>query len=351
MDGYPDRHEEVEKEVKDRTARLNEKASGRTKLFVVIVWCCVLFPGLAAAADRERNRVYKVGISSWTSYPTSVQGFKDAMSAGGFVEGQNVIYLYGESGSNPSRHREIAQSFRDAGVDLVYSLTTPGTIIMKEIMPETTPIVFSIVTYPADSGLIESFDYSGNNLVGTSNYVELTNYIKLLKIVLPQARNVAIFRRKKEPNSKMQAANIIRLAKKEDIHVIDLPLESIDEVRETASKLVGQVDVFMTTTDTLMQGGGEEALIAISLDKRIPILSSNKIGIEQGSTFGVVTDFYVLGKMSAEMAARILKENIKPARLQSKIQEPPLTVINRKSLKLLGISVPEDKIQNVEYVE
>jgi len=28
-------------------------------------------------------------------------------------------------------------------------------------MPHFTPIVFSIVTYPADSELIESFEYSG----------------------------------------------------------------------------------------------------------------------------------------------------------------------------------------------
>ena len=32
---------------------------------------------------------------------------------------------------------------------------------MKKIMPHFTPIVFSIVTYPADSELIESFEYSG----------------------------------------------------------------------------------------------------------------------------------------------------------------------------------------------
>lgn len=261
------------------------------------------------------------------------------------------VYLDQRSGINASRQREIAESFKEAGVDLVYSLTTPGTLIMKRVLPETTPIVFSIVTYPADSGLIESLDYSGNNLVGTSNYVDLTNYMKLLKIALPHARFMAIFRRNKEPNSKMQAANIIRLAKRQGIHAIDTPLETVDEVRKAAEKFVGKVDLFMTTTDTLMQGGGEKALIEVSLDKKIPILSSNKTGIEQGSTFGVVADFYVLGKMSGEMAAKILQKNIRPTQLESRTQEPPLTLINRKSAKLLGISIPESRLQNVEFVE
>lgn len=299
----------------------------------------------------QHQRVYKVGISQWTGYSTSVQGFKDAMAVAGFIEGQNVEYLCGTSGLDPSRQKEIAQSFRDAHVDLVYSLTTPGTTIVKEIMPETTPIVFSVVTYPADTGLIESFEYSGNNLVGTSNYVELTDYIKLLRIMLPHARTLAIFRRNKEPNSKIQAANMVRLAKKHDIQTIDVPLESVEQVREAALQIVGKADVFMTTTDTLMQGGGEEALIEVSLDKKVPILSSNKKGIEQGSTFGPVADFYILGKLSGEMAARILRENIHPAGLQSRIQEPPLILINKKSAQTLGIGIPEDKLAKFQYVE
>ena len=299
----------------------------------------------------QTGKVYKVGVSVWTGYPTSVKGFKEAMAAGGLIEGKNVKYLYGKSGLKPEKQREIAQGFIDAQVDLVYSLTTPGTNIIKKIMPEATPIVFSIVTYPADSGLIEAFEYSGNNLVGTSNYVKLTNYVKLLKIILPNTKTLAIFHRKKEPNSKIQAANMIRLLKREGIRTIDLEPESVEEMRQMALDVAAKVDVFMTTTDTLCQGGGEAALIKISLQKKIPILSSNKIGIEEGSTFGPVADFYVLGKMSGEIAVKILKENIDPVRLQSKIQDPPLTLINRGSVNILGIKVPEDQLQNFQYIE
>jgi len=273
------------------------------------------------------------------------------MTAGGLIEGKNVKYLYGKSGLNPEKQREIVLGFKTAEVDLVYSLTTPGTTIVKKIMPQTTPIVFSIVTYPADSGLIESFEYSGNNLVGTSNYVKLTNYVNLLKTILPHTKTLAIFHRKKEPNSKIQAANMIRLLKREGIRTIDLEPESIEQVRRMALEVADKVDAFMTTTDTLMQGGGERVLIRISLERKIPILSSNKIGIEEGSTFGPVADFYILGKMSGKMAVKILKKNTNPAMLQTKIHEPPLTLINRRSVAILGIEIPENKLENFQYVE
>jgi putative ABC transport system substrate-binding protein len=89
-----------------------------------------------------------------------------------------------------------------------------------------------------------------------------------------------------------------------------------------------------------MQGGGEEALIKISLALKIPILSSNKNGIVAGSAFGPVADFRTLGRISGEMAARILKGEASPSSLSSEFQEPPSIIANRKSLERLGIEVP-----------
>ena len=314
----------------------------------IVIAVISLFPNLAWSV--EEDKFYKVGLSVWTGYPASVRGFKESMTEAGLIEGKNIEYLYAKSGLDKAMLNTIANSFKEANVDLVYSLTTPGTVIIKEIMPETTPIVFSIVTYPADSGLIESFEYSANNLVGTSNFVPLRNYVTLLKAILPNAKRLAIFHRKGEPNSKIQASNMIRLLRKAGIESIDQEPATLEEVREMALALAGQVDVFMTTTDTLMQGGGEKALIKISLDQKIPIISSNKAGIEEGSTFGPVADFYTLGKISGQMAAKILTQNLDPSSLSSEIQEPPLTLINPSSTKQLGLSVPEN-LNNISYVK
>jgi len=304
-----------------------------------------------ADAVSQSGNMFRIGLSVWTGYPSSVKGFKDAMTAGGLIEGKNVKYLYGKSGPSKEKQVEIAESFKAAGVDLVYTLTTPGTAIIKEVLDPKTPIVFSIVTYPADSGLIESFEYSGNNLVGTSNYVPLSNYVSILKAILPKAKKVGIFHRKGEPNSKIQSVNMVRLLKKQGIQSIDLEPTSVEETAQMGEDLIGKVDVFMTTTDTLMQGGGEQALISISHDGKIPILSSNKSGILAGSTFGPVADFYTLGKISGRMAVQILKNNKRPTELQSKLQYPPSFLVNRNSIEILGIRIPEGSVANVQYVE
>ncbi len=329
---------------------VNKKGIGKRDMksinkLLILIALTIILPNNVAAEK------YKVGLAVWSGYSTSVQGFKDGLAENGIFEGKHVEFIQGEVGASAKLQTQVAIDFKKANVDMVYTLTTPGTKIIKEIMPAHTPLVFSIVTYPADSGLIESFDYSGNNLVGTSNYVPITYYIDMLKKLLPSAKKAAIFFRKGEPNSKIQAANLYRLLKREGIHGINVEVTSISDVTKKANKLIGKVDVFITTTDTLMQSGGEEALIKVSLSNKIPILSSNKKGIEQGSTFGVVADFYTLGKISGGMAAQILLENKTPESLQSKMQDPPTYLANRKSLNKLGISVPNSLDIQIKWTE
>ena len=293
--------------------------------------------------------IYQVGIAPWTGYDDNIAGFKHAMEKAGFKEGKNVEYTLRKSDGDKQKQQRIAEDL--ANSDLVYSLTTLGTSIIKDNIPEDTPIVFSIVTYPADAGLIESFDYSGNNLVGTSNYVPIHSYVNLLTTLLPKTKTLAIFHRKGEPNSKIQASNVIRLMEAKGIKVIDLEPTSIEEMTQMAKDISSKVDVFMTTTDTLCQGGGEAALLPISLANNIPILSSNKAQIEQGSTFGPVADFYTLGKMAGELAAKILAENKKPAQLESKLMDPPVILLHKKNAQRLGITIDPTLLPNIKFIE
>lgn len=294
---------------------------------------------------------YTVGLATWSGYPESVRGFKTGLAEAGLIEQKNVEFVVGKTGADKAIQRNVSESFRAAKVDLVYSLTTLGTTIVKEVMPETTPIVYSIVTYPADSGLIDSFEYSGNNLVGTSNYVPLRHYMSLLKLIVPNTKSVAIFHRKGEPNSKIQASNMMRFLKRDGIQGIDLEPENLEQLKQMALEYADKVDLFMTTTDTLMQSGGEEALAQISVNKGIPILSSNKAGIIHGATFGPVVDFYELGKLSGKKAARILREGVKPSALQSELQDPPIFLVNKSSIETLGIELSERALKTITWVE
>src|SRR5438309_3418399 len=117
-----------------------------------------------------------IGVARWddsAEYSLNIQGFKDGLKRMGFVEGTNVSYLIENSHSNASKQREIIKEFTDKKVDMIYTLTTPGTLIAKNETHNIIPIVFSIVLYPVDAGLIKNWYASENNLVGTSNHISI----------------------------------------------------------------------------------------------------------------------------------------------------------------------------------
>ena len=98
---------------------------------------------------------YKIGVASWSGYPASLEGFKAGLLESGLELNKDYVLIEGAVGADKTLQKKVAQQFKQQNLDLVYSLTTPGTVIMKETLPSELPIVFSIVTYPADSGLIE----------------------------------------------------------------------------------------------------------------------------------------------------------------------------------------------------
>ena len=295
---------------------------------------------------------FVVGISTWNSYPTSVAGFKQSLTLKGLIEGKDVIYIEKSAQADKQKQREIAELFKREKVDLVYSLTTSGTVIIKQVLPESTPIVFSIVTYPADAGLIESMEYSANNLVGTSNYVPEKYFHEIIDGVFPHAKSVLIFHRYGEPNSKIQAVNLKRLIKKTGADVKIISATSLQDLEQKAKKYLYKLnpEVLVTTTDTLMQNGGEKVLIKLAKKENVAILSSNKTGIEAGATLGPVADFKILGNVSGLMAVKILKESTLPTHMPSKYMQPPLILVNKPAKKSTGIVIPEH-FKNVRYVD
>ena len=326
---------------------------GQSSVEQVFCWMLrtVIIISLLLISATLQAAPYTIGLATWSGYPDSVRGFKAGLAEAGFIEGQQVNFIAGEQGADKNLQAQVAKKFLQADVDLVYSLTTPGTAVMQDVLPDSMPIVFSIVTYPADSGLIESFQYSGNNLVGTSNYVPIKHYLYLLKLIYPQVNRIAIFHRRGEPNSRIQSANLIRMFRREGIEALEMKPENLHQVKRLAEQLIGQVDAFMSTTDTLMQAGGEQALIELSLKHGIPILSSNKRGIEQGASFGPVADFYTLGFMAGQKAARILRDGTLPSKLESELQNPPLFLVNRSTINSLGIHISQEARRIITWTD
>ena len=151
--------------------------------------------------------------------------------------------------------RTIIQDFVATNVDLIYSLTTPGTLITKE-MVSNIPIVFSIVTFPAEAGVVGGMASSGNNLVGTSNWIPVDKQLLALLSVAPDIKTIGFVRRAGEPNSAIQLERMRRAGRDAGLVVVDIAPDSVEAAEEALEAVAADVEAFFLSCDTLVQGGG-----------------------------------------------------------------------------------------------
>lgn len=285
-----------------------------------------------------------IGISRWvpegnTAYGDNIQGFKDALADAGYQAGVDVRYIYETAHADEEQQRAIARKFNQADVDLVYSLTTPGTQILKELIPNR-PIVFSVVTYPVEVGLINALNSSGNNLVGTRNWVPVRDQLTIFRQLVPQAQTIGFVHRTNESNSTIQLHYMEQAASSSRMDIVDINGNNIQELQQALNNAREHIDAVYSSCDTLVQGEAEDMIIAFSREQQLPSFSCNITGPFKGDLVGSVADFYQIGKLAGEQAALILS-GASPEALQTSTVPRASIYVNQTRAQELGITIPQ----------
>lgn len=227
-------------------------------------------------------------------------------------------------------------------------MTTFGTLTAMEVTKEI-PIVFSVVTYPVESNVIASLESSGNNVVGTRNYIPPSRQFFVFERIFPRIRRMAFVRRKGEPNSTIQYQEFEALLSQRGIALIDIAATDLEDIREKLLANIDEIDSIFSACDTLTHAGGEEIIVELSLAYRKPSFACNKEGILKGALAGNVGDFYRIGKISGEKAALILKGSL-PTWLRTESPRDDYIIVNADTARKLGITIPDDIMRKAQEV-
>lgn len=304
-------------------------------------------------SEKNQEEMLAIGILRWTesaSIEANVQGFKDGLAGSGFHEGAQVRFIEppASSGSKETHEMNI-DDLLDADVDLIYSLTTPGTLTVKEKI-EDLPVVFSVVTYPVESGVVETLQRSGNNFTGTRLWVPMEDQYTFFSQVLPEVKKVGFLRRTGESNSTVQLGEFKKVTEKRGVEVVDISVEEGFSFEDTFGKLRGEIDAVYLSCDTLVQSGALlDELLPYLLVERLPSFSCSELAIKQGSLLGIVADFYDIGTLSGQKAGLVL-QGIPPKIIPTVSAPKPTIVVNKKTAELLDINFSQEVLSAAERV-
>ena len=92
-------------------------------------------------------------------------------------------------------------------------------------------------------------------------------------------------------------------------------------------------------------------LVSVTDNAGLAVICGEEGQVKAGGLATLGIDYYQLGKETGEMAAQILKGEAKPAEMAIQTQKQFKTVVNEAGAKRLGITIPQDVLQNAEVVK
>lgn len=319
------------------------------KLFVLLLIMPIMLALIGCGDDKV-----EIGILQYLEHNAlseARRGFIDGLKEEGFVDGENIKFkVLNPETDAPTMTIMSKELVRSS--DLILAIATPAAIsVANEAKDQgkNTPILFTAVTDPVTASLIQSNEKPGGNVTGTNDMNPIKEQIGLIEELGLEVEKLGILYTASETNSEVQANLAKAEAEKLGLEVVVKTIQSVSDLQLVANQLASEVDVMYIPTDNVIAGAMTSLTDIIETHKVLTIVGeSNMVHAGGGITYGV--DYYRLGKQTAKMAAKILKDGVKPADIPSVGLEEYSLVINLKQLEAIGIEVPETLLDKADEV-
>ena len=294
----------------------------------------------------------KIGIMQIVDHPAlnaTRDGVRDVLQeVYGYVPDQDIIYDMQSAQGDVATANTIARKFVSDQVDVIVSIATPTSQAAANATKEI-PIVFSAVTDPVSAGLVKDLNKPGGNVTGVSDMTPVDRQVEMLKYVFPDAKNLGTVYNAGEVNS-VVTNDLVKVAcEKYGMSLIEATVSTSADVAIATQSLVGKVDAIYVSTDNTVVSA-LETVIKVCQDKKIPLILADPTTLEKGATMALGFDYYLHGRQTGDMVARILKGE-KPSDIPVEFANKLVLMVNSKNLEILGVQADDFKALLEKYVE
>lgn len=326
----------------------------RKKSYYLTFTVCTLFILISCTLYyffyKKVSPKYSIGISQWA--PSSeevniIQGFKQGLAKYGFIAGKNVHFILSNAKMSIKRQISIIQSFTDDKVNLIFTLSTPSTLVAMGISHKI-PIVFSNVRYPIESEIIYSSQNSKNNLVGIRNYIAPAKLIYTFEKIFPDIKSLGFIRHKGDPDSETQFNEFKALLSARNIPLVDIAAIDLEQLKQLLVQKHAFNALFLAC-DRLSEEGGSQLVAAFSKKNKIPSFGCDKKAAFDGLLMVIAADPFTIGLLAGQKAAFILQGAF-PEWLHTETLNQSYMVINLDSARYLNLSIQPELLKQADYL-
>ncbi len=296
-------------------------------------------------AKAEDGASYTIGIGQFATHGSldnCREGFLQGLAEEGIVEGQNLTVLFENAQADGAIASQIVTNFVSQKVDLICGIATPMAQSAYGVGKKNDiPVIYTAVTDPIAAELANADGTPVGEVTGTSDKLPVTEQLKMIREIFPDAKTIGIMYTTSEVNSLSAIEEYKEAAPEYGFEIVETGISTTADVPLAADSLLSKVDCVTNLTDNTVV-----ASLPVILDKanklNIPVFGSEIEQVKIGCLAAMGLDYIDLGKQTGKMAAAVLKGEKKASEMDFEVIEEAAFYGNEKVAENLGITFPED---------
>jgi len=312
----------------------------RRREFIAGLGSAAAWPVVARAQQRERMRQVGMllsGMADDIEFQAFVGAFQQGLAQSGWIIGRNVQVDTRWAGAKADDIRRHAQQLAALAPDVIlaHGSSSVGPLLQST---RTIPIVFTVVTDPVGSGLVDSLARPGGNATGFmgGEYSVNGKYLELLKDIAPGITRVAVLRDASQGAGTGAFAVIQAMAPLLRVQVNAINLRETGEIESAIAAFAHSPNGGLILPPSSAGRLYRDLIIALAARHKLPAIYFDRYYAAAGGLMAYGPDFTDQYRRAAAYVDRILKGE-KPADLPVQAPLKYELVINLKTAKALGI--------------
>ena len=222
----------------------------KTSLLLLVLLLLGLVVAPSMAQDDEETVIGFMQIVSHPALNDARDGAAAALTAAGYVDGENARYLYGNAEGDFPSLATIVADFLDEGVDVIVATSTPALqaaySATAELGEDAPLVVFNSVTSPYAAGVADASCLHPDWVVGTQALAPFADIMPLIFEIVPDADTIGYIYNPAEANSVANTDIILPLAEEMGLTVEVQTISNSSEVPTAAEALVSKPGMVVT---------------------------------------------------------------------------------------------------------
>jgi putative ABC transport system substrate-binding protein len=327
--------------------------NNRRKL-VIALGAGVLAGPLVSFAQQQ-GKVWHIGYLATRSRPASIDAeafgaLVRALRDMGYVEGKNIVMEWRFADGNNDRLPGLAADLLQLKVDLIVASGGPASRAAQQATA-TVPIVLTGVGNPVGLGLVASLARPGKNITGVSNLSgDLSKkLLEFLRVLVTKLSRVALLLNPSTPISAFVLKQVQAAAEPVGIGVSAFEATNPTQINAAFAAIArGRIGALILATDAYLPSRAQQ-ITELAAKHRIPAIYPTNIYTEAGGLISYGESYVVQARRTATYVDRIFK-GAKPADLPVEQAAQVELVVNRKTAKAMGLTVPQELLLRADKV-